>query len=290
MLTVFLYFFGEFQTIDGTSLWWGILLTHGTIPACFVCVLFFVITIGLFNVIAAIFVESTMEAANALQNERKSERLNDTFLWSSSISFLLRKLLDHHGIVVDGHLNDNLNTLAKEKITEVEFTEFIRDSEVVKALDDLEISRADHKVMFDILDNDNNGTIYMHQLVDGLRRLRGDPRRSDIISVDLMVRSIQEQTDALMESMKEQNQVRATLVGGQKNILDRLALIHKAVMMRPDGAALIELHQAAEAAADAKVQDMGDQSERVLPEEPLTPQQTKKRSIFVSCMFLFVCI
>jgi len=252
MLTVFLYFFGEFQTMDGISLWWAILQAHGTVPACLVCCLFFVITIGVFNVIAAIFVESTMDAANGLQNERKSDRLNDTFLWSSNISFLLRKLFDYHGMVVHGDLAENLNTLGKELIPESEFAAFIGDSEVVKALDNLEISRADHKTMFDILDNDNTGDIYMYQFVDGLRRLRGDPRRSDIISVDLMVRSIQEQTDALMESMKEQNQVRATLVGGQKTILDHLALIHKAVMMRPDAEALIELHKEAEAAADAK--------------------------------------
>jgi len=166
--------------------------------------------------------------------------------WSHSISLLLRKLFDYHGTVVNGQLNDNLDTLAKERIPEEEFTMFISDSEVVRALDELEIGRADHKVMFDILDNDNTGTIYIYQLVDGLRRLRGDPRRSDIITVDLMVRSIQEQTDMLVE--------------GSRNILDRLSSVLRK-LERPAGTQVVHGK-----AADDKVGDvMEDSSESISP-------------------------
>jgi len=66
------------------------------------------------------------------------------------------------------------------------------------ALDNLDIQRADRKCLSDILDPDNGGTIKIIEFVDGLRRLRGEPRRSDIITLDLMLRSIQIDIQDLM--------------------------------------------------------------------------------------------
>merc|ERR1719261_1613086 len=62
MLTSFRFFFGDFSTMDGINLFEALQLTHGPIACTFVSILFFMIVIGVFNVIAAIFVESTMAA------------------------------------------------------------------------------------------------------------------------------------------------------------------------------------------------------------------------------------
>lgn len=174
---------------------------YGTAPSSFVCVLFFVITIGLFNVIAAIFVESTMQAAYSLQILRKVERMNDPLLWSAKLSIIITKLFEHNGTEISGNIAADLRDLSIVPVEEEQFRIFIQDEEVVKALDELEIDAADHKYLFDILDNDNTGSILVTQLVDGLQRLRGDPRRSDIITVDLMIRSIQDQTNYLVEAV-----------------------------------------------------------------------------------------
>jgi len=45
--------------------------------------------------------------------------------------------------------------------------------------------------LVDILDPDRDGAIHILDLVNGLMRLRGQPRRSDVVCVDLMVRSLQ---------------------------------------------------------------------------------------------------
>merc|ERR1711956_90744 len=64
-----------------------------------------------------------------------------------------------------------------------------------RALRKLDIHPADHAFLADILDPQNDGLITIMELVNGMKRLRGDPRRSDIIAIDLMVRSLQERVD-----------------------------------------------------------------------------------------------
>jgi hypothetical protein len=198
MLTVFRYFFGDFD-LKQESLFEMIQESYGPVSSIFVCGLFFMITIGLFNVIAAIFVESTLDSARELQVSRKTERMNDTVLWTSRMSILIQKLFEYNGTKLAADLNEGLGAVSGVTITEATFEEYIQDETVCRALNDLEIDEADHKYLFDILDNDNTGTIVVSQLVDGLQRLRGDPRRSDIITVDLMTRDIQSKINLLVE-------------------------------------------------------------------------------------------
>jgi Ca2+-binding EF-hand superfamily protein len=195
MLTVFRYFFGDFE-LNKASFFEGIQEAHGTVNSVFVCGLFFMTTIGLFNVIAAIFVESTLAAAKDLQIQRKTERMNDTNLWTSRMMILINKLFEFNGTEMP---SEGLDAVAGVTIEEAVFMDFIKDPAVKKALNDLEIDEADHKYLFDILDNDNTGSIVVSQLIDGLNRLRGDPRRSDIITVDLMTRDIQSKINLLIE-------------------------------------------------------------------------------------------
>lgn len=202
MLTVFRFFFGDFSTLSGLSILEGIQQAYGSVAAVLLCVFFFMITVGLFNVIAAIFVESTLAAANNAQIARKTARMNDECLWATRVSLLIQKFFEYRGDHLEGRMSDNLDEVADRPIPEAMFQQFMMDHDVIHALNDLEIDQADHKYLFDILDNDNTGSILVSQVTDGLERLRGDPRRSDIICVDLMLRSIQQQTDFLVQAAK----------------------------------------------------------------------------------------
>lgn len=205
MLTVFRYFFGDFSTVQGVSIYEGIQTSYGALAAFFVCIVFFIVFIGIFNVITAIFVESTLAAAQNLENTRMTERLNDPELWMSRIETLIRKLFEKHAMSenLEGKaLSESLEALANEPVVEEEFQEFIKDKCVVRALDDLEIDKADHKYLFDILDADNTGSISLCEFIEGFRRLRGSPRRSDIITIDLMVREIQAKIHDLCEGQE----------------------------------------------------------------------------------------
>merc|ERR1711972_1022584 len=84
-------------------------------------------------------------------------------------------------------------------------------SEFQDVLRDLDVSDEDQLDLFDTLDVDGGGTIDLHELILGIRKLRGDARRSDIVGVGLIVRSIQSALTKFEESTMEalQNHSRA---------------------------------------------------------------------------------
>lgn len=71
-----------------------------------------------------------------------------------------------------------------------------------KDLTQLDIDASDHKYLPDILDPHSRGAIGILEFVDGIKRLRGEPRRSDIITVDLMVRTLQGKVDDILRCLK----------------------------------------------------------------------------------------
>merc|ERR1712187_358517 len=79
----------------------------------------------------------------------------------------------------------------------------VHDQDCLNALHELEIDPDDHKNLADILDPDHNGAVGVLDLVQGLRKLRGEPRRSDIVTVDLMVRALQEKVHDAVRSINK---------------------------------------------------------------------------------------
>jgi hypothetical protein len=202
MLTVFRFFFGDFSTIQGVNLYEGIQIGYGTTAQLFVCMVFFVVFIGVFNVITAIFVESTLAAAAKLERSKLLSRLQNEELWVEKINVLIWEWFEQMGKNEPGV---SLSKLAEEWHQEPlyveQFQNYIKDPEVREALDDLDIDNADHPYLFDILDADNAGSIYLDEFIDGLARLRGFPRRSDTITIDLMVREVQTRTQQMGEAI-----------------------------------------------------------------------------------------
>eukprot|EP00929_Paragymnodinium_shiwhaense_P114167 TRINITY_DN824_c0_g3_i1.p1 TRINITY_DN824_c0_g3~~TRINITY_DN824_c0_g3_i1.p1 ORF type:complete len:713 (-),score=210.03 TRINITY_DN824_c0_g3_i1:187-2325(-) len=169
MFTVFRCSFGDCSSSGGVPIFEHVDIHYGTAYSLIYCVFVFSMTIGLFNVISAIFVESTLAAATAMKFKQKKARLRDDDLWATRISTLEIYALD-----VSVHI---MHDVAK-------------DPEAKQALDDLDIDPEDHEHLAEILDPDQGGSIAVIELIDGIKRLRGDPKRSDIVQIDLMLRSI----------------------------------------------------------------------------------------------------
>jgi hypothetical protein len=201
MLTVFRFFFGDFSTIQGVNLYEAIQVHYGTGAQLFVCLVFFFVMIGVFNVITAIFVESTLAAAATLDRKKLLSRLSNSQLWIERIHLLINKFFDSAGKNDGRPLSVLAGALAAEPIYEHQFQDFIKDDMVRQALDDLDIDGVDHAYLFDILDADNCGNLFLDEFIDGLSRLRGMPRRSDTIIIDLMVREVQKRTHSIEEGM-----------------------------------------------------------------------------------------
>jgi len=192
MFTTFRCSFGDCSTAGGVPIFEYVHKEYGWPLSVFYCLFVFAVTIGLFNVISAIFVESTMVAAMALETCKKKARLQDEKLWNTRITTLVRRIMevspDH---AMPGRMSENVEEIHGISVEGAVIDKVIHDPAAVQALNDLDIDPEDHQYLSDILDPDNGGTIEICKLIDGLRRLRGEPRRSDIVTCDLMIRALQ---------------------------------------------------------------------------------------------------
>merc|ERR1719229_950311 len=78
------------------------------------------------------------------------------------------------------------------QITPEYFEELRVCKEFQEILKDLDIADEEQLDLFDTLDVDGGGTLDLEELVQGIAKLRGDARRSDVVSVSLMVRALLE--------------------------------------------------------------------------------------------------
>merc|ERR1712196_536059 len=88
-------------------------------------------------------------------------------------------------------LSDMVEELYAIDISVPTIDRMVRKPEVRQVLGELEVGEDELEHLSDILDPDQGGTISVIDLLNGLKRLRGVPRRGDIVTIDLKCRSIQ---------------------------------------------------------------------------------------------------
>mmetsp|Transcript_94764 Transcript_94764/g.267538 ORF Transcript_94764/g.267538 Transcript_94764/m.267538 type:complete len:192 (+) Transcript_94764:2-577(+) len=157
----------------------------------------------MFNVIAAIYVENTIAAAKFNELLQKHSRLQDEEMFNSKIQQLLVLV---HGIVTQqerkirtkkvsrySRRDDALKIgeLMQMQITPELFAVLCDNARFSDILAELDVSKEDRISLFETLDVDGGGSLDMKKLVSGIAKLRGDPRRADIIEVGLTLRSLQ---------------------------------------------------------------------------------------------------
>merc|ERR1712150_199238 len=82
-----------------------------------------------------------------------------------------------------------------------------------ETLRDLDISDHDQDFLFETLDADNSDTIDLCELLDGIAKLRGEARRSDIVALSLTLNSVQNE-------LKEHITKTVTAVERQAEVLE----------------------------------------------------------------------
>eukprot|EP00929_Paragymnodinium_shiwhaense_P114165 TRINITY_DN824_c0_g2_i2.p1 TRINITY_DN824_c0_g2~~TRINITY_DN824_c0_g2_i2.p1 ORF type:complete len:710 (-),score=132.97 TRINITY_DN824_c0_g2_i2:497-2626(-) len=192
MFTVFRCSFGDCSSAGGMPIFEHVEIHYGVFYSLLYCLFMFSMTIGLFNVISAIFVDATLAAAASMRFKAKKARLQDGDLWATRICTLVSKLAAHENIEIKpgGSLVDILDDIYEMDVKVGTMAAIAGDEEVKEALDDLEIDPEDHEHLAVILDPDQGGSIAVIELIEGIKRLRGDPKRSDIVQIELMLRSI----------------------------------------------------------------------------------------------------
>lgn len=201
-ITVLRCSFGDCSTTTGESLPEVVIQDFGTGYGYAYAAWCFVLTVGIFNVISAIFVDATMSQAEENRLAKLHDRFADPKLWATRVSTVYRRCLDKCGFDVDAKGGVTAEMLNFDIDREVIADLCLNDAETVQALKDLDIDHFDLGKLADILDPDHSGTIGSAELVFGLQRLRGDPRRSDIVTVDLMLRTVQDKLDDVLHVVK----------------------------------------------------------------------------------------
>merc|ERR1712176_1083308 len=153
---------------------------------------------GLFNVITALYVDNILAAAKFDNLHQKRSRLMDAQMFATKIVKLVKLIWRLHrhrdrdrGSARNSLSPENLDELSDIQITTEFFDELRSFKEFRTLLAELDVSDEDQLDLFSTLDVDGGGTIDLEELVVGICKLRGDARRSDIVGVSLIARSIQ---------------------------------------------------------------------------------------------------
>jgi len=201
LFTTFRCSFGDCNSKEGVPIFEYVTLEYGPTMSVFYSLFTFVVAIVLFNVISAMFVESTMEAAATIAQTKRRERMQDENLLFTRIATLVRRIM----LIATGRdpevLSEHLDTIMDAQVPRETIDQVIHDPLAKQALIDLDINPLDHGRLSDIFDPDNGGTIGVMDIAHGIRRLRGEARRSDVVCIDLMIRHVQgilvDMTDAI---------------------------------------------------------------------------------------------
>eukprot|EP00928_Gymnodinium_smaydae_P047453 TRINITY_DN31674_c0_g1_i1.p1 TRINITY_DN31674_c0_g1~~TRINITY_DN31674_c0_g1_i1.p1 ORF type:complete len:570 (-),score=60.40 TRINITY_DN31674_c0_g1_i1:213-1922(-) len=150
---------------------------------------------GLFNIIAAVYVENLLDAAKSNEVLMQRRRLNDEKQTASSMSKLLEAVVVAYFTALNADCEQlgqiNLDLVTDIEISEDVFKTIIQNPTVVECLDRLDIALDDRLGLFEILDADCSNTLTLDEIISGLMRLRGQARRSDIVACTLLLRNLQ---------------------------------------------------------------------------------------------------
>mmetsp|Transcript_1417 Transcript_1417/g.3853 ORF Transcript_1417/g.3853 Transcript_1417/m.3853 type:complete len:802 (-) Transcript_1417:17-2422(-) len=184
---------------DGKPIFSRIVTNYGWHYGLIYCFTVTFMTFGLFNVIVAIYVENIVSAAKLTARRTKRKRLLDRSFFEEKCLQLLRfvseeakskKQADKEQLESSG---DSTDFLEEDVIITPEFlARLLGNEDFARLLRELDIADEDMIDLFETLDVNANGEVDTKELIVGLARLRGEFRRSDIIGVSLLCRSMQE--------------------------------------------------------------------------------------------------
>jgi len=210
MFTSFRCFIGDCTDKNGDSI---AIVLENAFGAPFVlgyCLCVMMVTFGIFNIIIAIYIENTLEAAKFQQQLDKKARDKESLRIAHLTKSLLKKFCQASKFFVESaaasatdshpplgfarhlkHDDDVEIDPSKTNISKDVFLLVIQDPVVQTVMDQLELPH-DRAALFDVLDADGSGSLEVTELVHGFLKVRGEARRSDAVAALLSVRVVQQ--------------------------------------------------------------------------------------------------
>lgn len=222
MFTAFRCFTGECVNEAGQPIHYMLAAEFGNSFVLAYVAGYMLVTMGIFNVILAVYVDITMKAAKetdaitAEQYSRESIRIARTtreLLKKFSLAHHLYHLSEGEETEEDKAEESTRTKLANMKtatvfeedgvhdkiaISKELFLLVIQDQSVQALMDELDLP-PDRASLFEIIDADASGTLQITELLHGLLKIRGEINKSDAVASLLATRAVQSQVTVLQE-------------------------------------------------------------------------------------------
>jgi len=181
MFTVFRCLLTDCTAPNGTPILTRIFDVYGALVIVPYVLVFFGITVGVYNLIAAILVEHTLETAKRHEQTRYQIKGHE-------FATAAQRLRD---VILSLYSQEDAENSAIMGVTRDVFEEVIKRKEVTDILEDLEINVSNADELFDVLDADRSGTLHVSEMIKGLLKMRGTVSKFDTVAVLLAVQNIQ---------------------------------------------------------------------------------------------------
>jgi len=233
MFTAFRCFLGDCSDERGVSITVRLTEVHGVPFMLAYCTCTMLVTFGIFNLIVAIYIENTLEAAKHGTEMDRRKRYRESLRVAHATKALVKKFATasracgecdeeaqslvkteksvHQALRGPQKDTDDLD-LDKVIISKDLFLLVIQDPTVQSIMDSLEIP-PDRAELFDVLDADASGGLHIHELVMGMLKVRGDARRSDSVATLLTVRNLQSICSELSDSTETMQKKQDAMFG-----------------------------------------------------------------------------
>ncbi|CAK9046276.1 Sodium channel protein type 8 subunit alpha (Sodium channel protein type VIII subunit alpha) (Voltage-gated sodium channel subunit alpha Nav1.6) [Durusdinium trenchii] len=224
MFTAFRCYSGECITEEGFPV--ALLLSEndqfGMIFVLLYVAGYMLVTMGIYNVILAVYVDITMKAAReneartSEQHERESirvARLTRELVKKFKMADEARRRDMDNDEEEDATMSQTLSAREKSSMTgddeeghpdEIQISKelfllVIQDRQVQRLMDDLDLPK-DRANLFEALDADSSGTLHLAELAQGLLKVRGELKKTDTVATLLATKAVY----ATLEQISEQ--------------------------------------------------------------------------------------
>lgn len=221
MFTAFRCFTGECVNDKGHSITSVLADEFGVAFVLSFVASYMLVTMGIFNVILAVYVDITMKAAKENEAVTAEQYARESIRIARTTRELLKKFAAAHRefLLMDKETIDIGQISRKEfnpmpalftdddvreeiEISKELFLVVIQDHSVQSLMDELDLP-PDRANLFEVIDADGSGTLQITELVQGLLKIRGDISKSDTVASLLATKAVQRIVEEMKENIEE---------------------------------------------------------------------------------------
>jgi hypothetical protein len=205
MFTAFRFMLGDYSTRGGKSIVVAFSQGYGA-PFDTVFVAWMIVVIfGLFNIITAIFVDTTIAGLKYNDVKRKFAKQYERRYVINKLGAILDRLRKLH-MEIDKARSMRKSISIKEPWLKTwdtqkiafdidEFAMVMEDEEVKQLLQDMDIDMTNPTGAFDTFDADGAGTVTVQEMCQAIIKLRGEPEKKDLIAGWVAIKSLHDKVD-----------------------------------------------------------------------------------------------